>query len=78
MGIGISLILMAVGAVLAFAVHAAADSPINVSMVGVILLIFGGIGLVLSLLFWSSFATRRRSVGGTAVVTEREVTHDVY
>ncbi len=61
MGISISLVLIAVGAVLTWAVTATA-SGIDISTVGVILMIVGGVGLVISILFWSTwggFATRR-------------------
>ena len=60
MGIGVSLILIAVGAVLAFAVHVT-TSGFNVHTVGYILLIVGAIGALLSLVFWSSWG----GFGGT-------------
>jgi len=59
MGIGVSLFLLAAGAILAWAVEVEA-SGININTVGVILMIVGGIGLLLSLMFWSSFAPFRR------------------
>jgi hypothetical protein len=55
MGIGVSLILIAVGAVITFAVHVSSGSAVNLHTVGVILLIVGAIGAVLSLIFWSSW-----------------------
>jgi len=54
MGIGVSLILIAVGAVLAFAVHVT-TSGFNLHTIGWILLIVGAIGVFLSLIFWSSW-----------------------
>jgi hypothetical protein len=54
MGIGVSIFLIAVGAILAFAVNVA-TSGIDLNMVGVILMIVGGIGLLLSLIFWSTW-----------------------
>jgi Domain of unknown function (DUF6458) len=67
MGIGVSLILIAVGAVLAFAVNATA-SGFNVHTVGWILLAVGALGVLLSLVFWSSW----RGFGGSrTVVSER-------
>jgi hypothetical protein len=56
MGIGVSVFLIAVGAVLAFAVHAAVNG-VNIHTVGIILMIAGAIGLVVSL---AIFAPRRR------------------
>ena len=50
MGIGTSLFLIAVGAVLKFAVTASV-SGLKLATVGVILMIVGILGLVLSLLF---------------------------
>jgi hypothetical protein len=54
MGIVLSLLLIAVGAVLAFAVSV--DLPNwDLQMTGYILMIVGGIGVILSLIFWSSW-----------------------
>ncbi len=55
MGLGVSLVLIAVGAVMAWAVHVS-TSGVNVHTVGSILLIVGIIGALLSLVFWSSWA----------------------
>lgn len=52
MGIGISVFLIAVGAILTFAVHVTM-SGVDIGTVGVILMIAGGIGLLWSLLFLS-------------------------
>jgi hypothetical protein len=63
-GIGVSLILIAVGAVLAFAVNVT-TSGFNVNTVGYILLIVGVVGALISLIFWSSWGGvggRRRMV----------------
>lgn len=53
--IGLSLVLMAVGAILAWAVDASV-SGLDIKVVGVILMVIGLLGLLLSLLFWASFA----------------------
>jgi len=55
MGIGVSLFLIAVGAILTFAVNVTTNG-FNLNTVGVILMIVGGFGVILSMLFWSSFA----------------------
>jgi hypothetical protein len=61
-GISVSILLIAVGAILTWAVTAEAEG-LDVNAVGVILLIVGLLGLVLSLLFWSSWGGfRRRAV----------------
>jgi len=54
MGIGVSLILIAVGAILTWAVETSV-SGLDVNAVGVILMIVGLVGLVLSLAFWSTW-----------------------
>jgi hypothetical protein len=54
MGIGVSLILIAAGAILTFAVNATV-SGVNLDAVGWILMIVGIVGFVLSLVFWSSW-----------------------
>jgi uncharacterized membrane protein len=56
MGIGINSFLMAVGAILTFAVEATV-AGINIKVVGVILMIAGALGLILTL---AVFAPRRR------------------
>ncbi|MGH2756916.1 MAG: DUF6458 family protein [Actinomycetota bacterium] len=72
MGIGVSLFLLAVGAILTFAVEVTAEG-FDINMVGIILMIVGGIGMLASMLFWSSFSPYRRDTGGTTVVRDREV-----
>ena len=60
MGVGVSLFLIAVGAVLAFAVTAQI-SGLDIEVVGWILLAVGGVGLILSLFFWQSWGGWRRT-----------------
>lgn len=55
MGIGLSIVLIAVGAILDFAVTVNNSHGVNWNTVGVILMIVGAIGLVTSLIFWSSW-----------------------
>jgi hypothetical protein len=62
MGISLSLILAAAGAVLIWAVNATV-SGVNIHTVGVILLIVGIIGFVSSLVFWSSWGGFNRAPG---------------
>lgn len=54
MGISLSILLIAIGAILTWAVSAQV-SGLDITTVGVILMIVGGIGLVVSLVFWSSW-----------------------
>jgi Domain of unknown function (DUF6458) len=70
MGVGVSLFLIAVGAILAFAVERAVDG-LNIEVVGWILMGVGALGLLLSLLFWSSWGGVRRRE--TVVEDRRDV-----
>src|SRR5882757_2139862 len=58
MGTGFSVFLIAVGAVLAFAVNAVVPH-VDLVLVGVILMVAGAIGLIMSLAIWGP---RRRAV----------------
>ncbi len=71
MGIGISIALFAVGAVLTFALEREAEG-INLDAVGIILMVVGIVGLVASMLFWSSFGPYN-SARRTTTVRDREV-----
>ena len=62
MGIAVSILLIAVGAILTWGVTAEAEG-LDVNAIGVILLIVGLLGLILSMIFWSSWGGfRRRTV----------------
>lgn len=81
MGIGTSLVVFAVGAVMRFAVSVTATG-FNIHTIGIILMIVAGIGLLLSIGFWNSWGgfggsrhQRRTSVsspGGTTTTTSDE------
>ena len=71
MYIGTSIFLIAVGAVLAWAVTAEV-AGVDVQTAGVILMVVGGIGLVVSLLLQTIWADRRRRPVEPEVVRERE------
>jgi hypothetical protein len=77
MGLGVSLILIAVGAILTWAVEADV-SGLNVTAVGVILMIVGLIGFLLSLAFWSTwwgpgYFRRYTAAAGPGPVRRRRV-----
>jgi hypothetical protein len=69
MGIGVSIFLIAVGAILAFAVEVEV-SGLDIAVVGWILIIVGLVGLALTLFIWGP---RNRRAG---VVEERRVYGD--
>ena len=66
MGIGISVFLMALGGILAWGVNVDNSHGFNVNTIGVILMIVGAIGLVVTM---AIFGGRRRDT----VVREREI-----
>lgn len=70
MGIGVSIFLLALGAILTFAVEASI-SGLDIQVVGVILMAAGLIGLVL---FLAVFGPRNRT--GTTVVRDETVYRD--
>ena len=72
MGIGTSIFLIAVGAILAFAVNATVQG-LDLIAVGWILMGVGALGILISLVFWDSWGGvggRRRT---TVVERDREI-----
>lgn len=69
MGLGTSIFLIAVGAILDFAVHVSSNA-FNVNTVGLILMIVGAFGVLLSLFFWNSWGGFGR---GGPVTRERTI-----
>ncbi len=70
MGIGVSVFLLALGAILAFAVNASV-SGLDINVIGFILMVAGAIGLLMTMLV---FGRRDRGVVEDRVVTrERDV-----
>ena len=70
MGIGVSLLLIAAGAIITFAVHVSSNGAFNLHPIGIILMVVGAIGALRSLMFWSSWG----GFGGTSretVIRER-------
>jgi hypothetical protein len=65
MGIGVSVFLLAVGAILTFAIEVDSTEGLNVNTVGIILMVAGAIGLL-----WALMMTSRRR---GAYVEERPV-----
>ena len=69
MGMGLSLIVFAIGAVMRFAMTVTTTS-FNLHTVGMILMIVAAVGLVLSIVFWNSWG----GFGGSS--SRRETTVD--
>ena len=71
MGIGTSIFLIAVGAILKFAVNADV-SGLEISTIGLILMIVGVLGLVISLFYTTIYARR----GAGEVPADRPVVRE--
>ncbi|MCW2608441.1 MAG: hypothetical protein JWO60_3134 [Frankiales bacterium] len=69
MGIGVSIFLLALGAILAFAVNTDI-SGLEVSTIGIILMVCGALGLLITMLALNRGGAR------TGVVTEERVVRD--
>ena len=69
MGIGTSLVLIAIGAILKFAVTASV-SGVKLDVVGTILIVIGIVGLVITLIYTVAWNDRRRDA--ETVVERRE------
>lgn len=70
MGIGVSILLLAIGAIITFATNVEA-SGVNLDTVGIILMIAGAVGLLITLVL---FGTRDRADGE---VVERRVHREI-
>ncbi len=70
MGLGVGILLIAVGAILAFAVNIdTTGTGVNLHTIGLILLAVGVVGTILSMVFWSSW-------GGPGAFSRRRTTVD--
>jgi hypothetical protein len=65
MGIGVSLLLIAAGAIITFAVHVSSSGSFNLHTIGIILMVVGAVGALMSMMFWSSWG----GVGGARRTT---------
>jgi hypothetical protein len=73
-GLGTSLVLIAIGAILDFAVRV--NTPgFNIHTVGVILMVVGALGVLLSLVFWNSWGGFGSGTG-TRVGARRRVVEE--
>jgi hypothetical protein len=80
MGVGVGILLVAVGAILAFAVNGNnvdTNGIVNLHSAGLVLLVVGVVGILLSVAFWSSWGGRgigsRERVSQTGPVDDRAV-----
>ena len=74
MGVGTSIVLIAAGAILRFAVSVT-TTGFNLQSIGLILIIVGALSLVLSIMFWSTWGGFGGATGG-GYRRQRRVTKD--
>jgi hypothetical protein len=72
MGIALSMLMIAAGAIMRFAVTAE-GSGFNVHTTGVVLMVVGAIGVVLSMIYWASWGGFGHRAGGPGGDRPREV-----
>jgi 4-amino-4-deoxy-L-arabinose transferase-like glycosyltransferase len=72
MRIGAALVLIALGAILRFAIAAVSTNGVDLHTVGDILMIVGALGAVLWLVVWAPWARGRRSYSPRIPLEEEE------
>ncbi len=74
MGIGASIFLLALGAILSFGINIDSDNSgiFNIDTIGIILMVIGAVGIILSMMFWSSWGGPGRREQRTVVREDRE------
>ena len=75
MGVSLSLLFIAIGAILTFAVSASVSGA-SIPTIGIILMVVGAIGLVFSLIFWSSWGGFGGAAGGGGNAPQTTVIKD--
>ena len=75
MATGISLFFLAVGAILTFAVNTSV-SGIDIDTIGVILMVIGLLGMLMSLVLWDSWSPRPLRRDDDVVIGHRDVVID--
>lgn len=78
MTIGAALVLIAVGAILRFAVQTASTHGFNIHTVGDILILVGVVGLILWLVIWAPRARGRRRAAPQVPPRDAEPVPDPY
>jgi hypothetical protein len=68
MGLGVGIVLIAIGAILAFAIHVTATG-VDLHTIGIILMAVGALGVLLSLVLWSSWIGPGYRRGATTTTT---------
>lgn len=74
MGIGASIFLMALGAILTFATNVSL-SGLDLDVVGVVLMLAGAVGLIMTMFVWGP-RRRARVIGGDEEIVEERRVYD--
>jgi len=72
MGLGTSLVLLAIGAILEFAIRVSTPG-FNIHTVGLVLMVVGLIGMLASLVFWNSWGGFGNGTGARWRVVDEEI-----
>jgi hypothetical protein len=75
MGTAMSIVMIAVGAILRFAVSVT-TTGFNLHSIGLILMILGALSLLLSIMFWSTWGGFHAGASGGGYHRQRRVTQD--
>jgi hypothetical protein len=75
-GIGTSIVVMAVGAIMTFAVETDSSNGFNVNTAGIILMILGAVGLLVTLAVWGPRRRRMTVERGPGGSRYTETYHD--
>ena len=75
MGVAMSIVVIAAGAILRFAVSVT-TTGFNLQSIGLILMIVGALSLVLSIIFWSTWGGFGGGGAGGGYRRQRRVTRD--
>jgi hypothetical protein len=68
MGIGTSVVVIAIGAILTFAIDVDSSEGFNINTIGIILMVVGVVGLVFTALVWGPRPARGEVVERETVV----------
>jgi hypothetical protein len=77
MGIGASVFLIAAGAIMSFAVETDSSNGFNINNAGVILMVIGILGLIVSMVVWGPRRSRQTVVEEGPTVRRRVYRDDV-